>query len=269
MGKFRHLLLLIFLFRVAPDRKNKTTSNHKEPKGANMQVPSGREFDRADLDIVRRMGEVGLVEHRDEPFRLVSGVESHVYVNGRQDLTDHPDLVWKVGRKLAEVVYGETHGHIWAQCLIGVPVVGRTFAQAASMASVQLRGESPERLLPISFRVMREQKKQHGGHQKWIEGDCNFSHRYWLVDNVATNGENKLKAAVRAEEDGYPSCQMPCLIWIDRQQGAVPRLQAAGFEKVVVVYNLLDLTFAFSEMSLWPKSAVAAVEEEIKAHQFI
>ena len=86
---------------------------------------------------------------------------------------------------------------------------------------------------------------------------------------MATNGENKLKAAVRAEEDGYPSCQMPCLIWIDRQQGAVPRLQAAGFEKVVVVYNLLDLTFAFSEMSLWPKSAVAAVEEEIKAHQFI
>ncbi len=233
-----------------------------------MQVPSGREFDRADLDIVRRMGEVGLVEYRDEPFTLVSGIQSHVYVNGRQDLTDHPDLVWKVGRKLAEVVYEHTHGHIWAQCLIGVPVVGRTFAQAASMASVQLRGESHERLLPIFFRVMRESKKQHGAHQKWIEGDYTPSHRYWLVDNVATNGESKLKAADRAEEDGYPSRQMPCLIWIDRQQGAVPRLQAAGFGKIVVVYNLLDITFAFSEMGLWPDSAVVAVKEEIRAHQF-
>lgn len=209
------------------------------------------------------------MEHRDLPFTLVSGVESHVYVKGRQDLTDHPDLVWKVGRKLAEVVYDETRRHIWAQCLIGVPVVGRTFAQAASMASIQIRGESPERLQPISFRVMREVKKQHGAHQKWIEGDYHPAYHYWLVDNVATNGENKLKAADRAEEDGYLRWQMPCLIWIDRQQGAVPRLEAAGFEKIVVVYNLLDLTFAFSEMGLWPKRSVAAVEEEIKAHQFI
>lgn len=236
---------------------------------SSIQVPSGRVLDRTDLGIIRRMGEVGLVEHRDEPFTLASGIKSHVYVKGRQDLTDHPDLVWKVGRKLAEVVYERAGGHVFTQCLIGVPVVGRTFAQAASMASVQIRGESPHRLQPLTFRVMREQKKDHGPHKgRWIEGNYDPSCRYWLVDNVATNGDSKFKAAERAEEDGYPSRQMPCLIWIDRQQGAVPRLKAAGFEKVVVVYDLLDITFAYGEMGLWPKSAVAAVEEEIKAHQF-
>lgn len=237
-----------------------------------MQVPSGRIFEKSDLRIIQRMFEVGLVEHSDKPFTLKSGVQSHVYVHGRQDLTDNADLVWNIGRKIAEVVYEHSiNGDLEEPCLIGIPSVGRTFAQAASMASLQIRAEYPRRFpLPpvISFRVMREVKKQHGVHQKWIEGNYNPSFHFWLVDNVATDGGSKFTAAERAEEDGYPSRKMPCLIWIDRQQGAVARLKAAGFEHVVVVYNLLDITSAYSEMGLWPKSTVSKVEEEIKAHQF-
>ena len=87
------------------------------------------------------------------------------------------------------------------------------------------------------------------------------------VDGVVTDGASKIEAAKRAvEEQGYP-WNMPCFILVDRQQGAVERLKRLGFERLVVAYNLLDITFAFGELGLWPKSAVQAVEEEIKAHQ--
>ena len=236
-----------------------------------MKVRSGAVYDELDLDILRKMAEFGFVRHNDAPFKLASGIMSHVYVFGREDLTDHPELEWLVGRKIARTVYqntdvDETH----QQCLIGVPVAGGTLAQAAAMASLEELKKCSWTAQPIAHRVMREQRKQHGAHQTWVNGKPDRArHQYWFVDNVVTNGNSKIVAADRAEEDGYPSRQMPCLIWIDRQQGAVPRLKAAGFERVEVIYNLLDLTFAFGELGLWPKSAVAAVEAEIKAHQFV
>lgn len=238
-----------------------------------MRVPSGAVYDEDDLNIVRKMGKCGFVRRSDEPFFLASGIESHIYVFGREDLTDHPELEWLIGRKLAETVYANTDvGGPRQQCLIGVPVAGNTLAQAAAMASIEVAKKYAWiKATPIAHRVMREEPKQHGAHKKvWINGRPDASrHRYWWVDNVATDGGSKIVAADRGAEDGYPSRQMSCLIWIDRQQGAVPRLKAAGFERVVVVYNLLDITFAFGEMGLWPKSTVAAVEGEIRARQFL
>lgn len=234
-----------------------------------MQVPSGTEYDKADLKILRRMVEVGFVRWNDKPFTLNSGIKSYVYVFGREDLTDHPDLEWMIGRRLAEVVYEHSFGLYGPSCLIGVPVAGGTLAQAAAMASVQIRAESNIPMDKICHRVMREQKKKHGAHMKWVNGDWDSYCRYWFVDNVVTNGDSKIAAADRAQEDGYPSRQMPCLILIDRQQGAVPRLKAAGFREVIVVYNLLDITHAFVQMDLWQESTAVAVEEEIKAHQFL
>ncbi len=235
-----------------------------------MQVPSGVIYETSDLDLLVGMNGVGFVRHNDTPFRLASGIMSHVYVFGREDLTDNPMLEMSVGHKIAQVVYSNTDvDDKHQQCLIGVPVAGATLAQAAAMASIEEHKKCSWTAQPIAHRVMREQKKQHGAHNTWINGKPDTSrHRYWFVDNVVTNGDSKITAADRAQEDGYPSRQMPCLIWIDRQQGAVPRLKAAGFEQVIVVYNLLDITFAFGELKLWPKSAVTAVEEEIRQHQF-
>ena len=61
---------------------------------------------------------------------------------------------------------------------------------------------------------------------------------------------------------------MPCLIAVDRQQGGVERMEQHGFKRIVVMYNLLDIAFAMSELDYWPKSVVKSVEEEIQAHQF-
>lgn len=230
-----------------------------------MQVPSGAVYERQDLAILLEMAKCGFVRHSEIPIKFKSGILSNVYVFGREDLTDNPQLEWLAGAKIASIVYDNTHD-TRQPCLIGIPTAGNALAQAAAMVSFQLH-----RLwLPIAHRVMREQLKQHGAHSTWVNGRPDLGRQqYWMVDNVATNGKSKQEAAEKLEADGYPAKQMPCLIWIDRQQGAVPRLKAAGFEQVIVVYNLLDITYAFGVMGLWPKSAVTAVEKEIKAYQFL
>lgn len=244
-----------------------------------MQVPSGKFYDEGDLDLLRKMAEVGFVKYSDKPFPLKSKIMSNVYVFGREDLTDHPELEWKVGRKIAQVVYEHTLDER-QPCLIGLPTAGTALAQAAAMASIQvLRDRRLEQLLevphrlPIAHRIMREQLKTHGSGQHkgtWVNGRPEpLKHQYWTLDNVATDGETKIENAPRLQADGYPAFQMPVLIYADRQQGAIKRLKDAGFEKIVVVFELLDITFAYGEMGLWPKSAVAAVEEEIQAHQFV
>lgn len=233
-----------------------------------MQVPSGQTFSEFDLKLLRLMAEYGFIRRSERPFRLVSGVESYVYVFGREDLTDHPDLEWFAGRKIAEVVWKESREGAPPACLIGIPTAGTALAQAAAMVSWQ--EVLPESGAIICHRIMREAMKEHGAHHTWVNGKPDFiRHTYWMVDNVATDGGSKIRAAEKLMQDGYPAKEMPCLIFVDRQQGAMKRLEREGFQRVVVAYNLLDITYAFGELGLWPKSAVAAVEEEIRAHQFI
>jgi orotate phosphoribosyltransferase len=237
-----------------------------------MQVPSGAIYYADDEVLLRSMAEHKFVEYSERPFMLKSKIESHVYVFGREDMTDNPELEWKVGRKVAKIVYANTDAdEARRQILIGIPTAGNAIAQAGAMASLRVLKQEliVETARPIGHRIMREQLKLHGAHQTWVNGKPDLEkHRYWMVDNVATDGQSKFEAAQKLEADGYPAKLMPCLIWVDRQQGAVERLKSAGFTEIIVAFNLLDVTFAFGEMKVWPKSAVRAVEEEIKAHQF-
>ena len=117
---------------------------------------------------------------------------------------------------------------------------------------------------------MREERKTHGVHHNWVNGDPNpLRDTYWIVDNTVTDGRSKLDARDRLKESGYPVDDMRHLIVIDRQQGGITKMENSGFRDIVVVYNLLDLTYAFGEMGLWLKERVQAMEEEIKANQLV
>lgn len=233
-----------------------------------MQVPSGRIFYKEDLCLVRQMVQYGFICYVDTPFLLNSGIESQVYVCGREDLTDNMSFEMNVGERICNAVWNTTRdmGEIRQSCLIGIPTAGTAFAQAGAMTSW---GSSDV----ICHRIMRETPKEHGAgaHQQWVNGKSDpEEHCYWLVDNVVTSGKSMLEAAQKLEEGGYPpKAETPCLTFVDRQQGAVKHLESAGFKKIVVVYNILDLTFAFGELGLWPKNAIKSVEEEINAHQCI
>lgn len=240
-----------------------------------MDVPSGRTLSSLDFVMLRLMVEYGFIRWSEEPVRFKSGVESHVYVGGRDDITDHPELGWFLGRKIANCVLEHAHVHQDSrqQCLIGIPVAGTTLAQAAALfdftrwRNISLDAEEKPRII---HRVMRESQKRHGVHQTWVDGRPDPDHQtYWFLDNTVTDGGTKLVAREHCFEDGYPVQHMPTLIVVDRQQGGIKNMEQAGFPNIVVAYNLRDLTHAFGQLKLWPQDRVRAVEEEIEANQLV
>lgn len=232
-----------------------------------IEAPSGQIFHESDIEIFKLMDKCGFICWNDIPFTLISGIESRVYVRGRDDITDHPDFEWVVGCKLAFVVQENSLPDDKQPCLIGIPTAGTSLAQAASMVSyiqrIHVKG------LPICHRIMKEVLKKHGDHFNWVNGEPRTNlHTYWTVDNVITDGRSKLEATNRFSASRYQVTKMPHLIFVDRQQGGVKKIEQAGFARIVVVYRLLDLAFAFGELKLWPKNRVRSVEKEIEAHQF-
>lgn len=236
-----------------------------------LQVPSGRTFVSSDISLLRESSDSGSIVYREMPFRLKSGIESHIYVFYRGDLTDNPKLLNMCGQKIVRDVKEYSLPDDHQPNLIGFPTAGTALATAASMASVAMGPAFPL----ISFRVMREVlKKSHGANDRWVNGEAKGppdlqKFTFWTIDNVATDGKTKIDGAAQLGEDGYPSKEMPQYILIDRQQGAVKRLLAAGFERIVVGYHLLDITYLFRELRIWPANVLKLVEQEIAAHQFL
>lgn len=239
-----------------------------------MELPSGRTLGTLDFVILELMAEYGFIRWSEQLIHF-SSVDSHVYVGGREDFTDHPDLQWALGRKIARLVLANAHVRQdqKQQCLIGIPTAGTPLAQAAVMVDFSIRRESSDnaREKPrIIYRIMREALKAHGVHPDWVNGKADpLKHTYWTVDNTVTNGRSKLDARDRLKESGYPVDDMRHLILVDRQQGGIPNMESFGFRDIVVAYNLLDITYAFGERGLWPRKRVRAVEQEIKTHQLV
>lgn len=230
------------------------------------EVPSGRFFTPEDLELMTGLERIGFIKWREEPFTLKSGILSHVYVFGRNDLTENPTVLLRIGsRIMKQLRYFDYHGKREGYdnsnfCLIGIPTAGTALAIAGSLADVN-GGYAKS-------RVMREKKKTYGAHNTWVEGKPDHTrHQYVLVDNVATDGKSKEEAADKLREDGYEVSQVDCLILVDRQQGAIENLKKIGFRRIHVVYNLLDIAAAFHHIGFWPEDAVRRVEREIRAHQ--
>ena len=213
------------------------------------------------------MEQYGMLIWTDSPFRLNSGIESNIYFHGRNDLTDNPELLEVCGRILGRKLRDLHQGDSRQQILIGVPTAANGFA--ASITHFNPRSYGSKR---PGFRVMREKLKEHGatgqkGH--WVNGrPDNVNHVYSSIENVVTSGNSYLAALDRLTSDGYPVETMNHLVFMDRQQGGVKRMRDEGY-KVHTLYRLLDVIWAFKELSLrgWDADRVAAVETEIKAHQ--
>lgn len=230
----------------------------------NMQVPSGNNLGDEDIKLLRLMAQYGFIRWTDNPFTLKSGIKSHVYVFGREDLTDHPDLLLAVGSRIARRVSKITPAGKQA-CLIGIPIAGFALAASAVMVSAL---QAPDPASAMCLRIMRQQKKAHGAHHYWVDGRPEpEKHFYITVDNVVTDGGSKFEAAGRLEEDGYLAKEIPQIIFIDRQQGGVKKMQDGGFKQVEVIFNLLDITYVYRQFGLWSPEAVERVETEIRAHQ--
>lgn len=122
-----------------------------------MDVPSGRVFRQPDLDLVRLMAEHGFIRWLDERVPVSSGLRFRLYVSGRDEVTDHPELQWQLGRRLMNTVWDSFEGVSLGglrPCLIGVPMAGTTLAHAAALADHREWHVAGRQQLPICHRVI-------------------------------------------------------------------------------------------------------------------
>ena len=228
-----------------------------------MQVPSGQTFSELDIQLMRHLHSVGFIKWSESPFTLKSGIKSHVYVFGREDITDNPRVLAHVGRKIAAVVH-ELADHR-QPCVIGIPTAGTALAVGTSVYNESARHYVGQR--GIACRIMREIKKSHGAHTTWVVGKPEHEkQQYFVLDNVVTDGGSKFEAAKKLKEDGYQLEDLHFLTFVDRQQGAMAKLVAHGL-KTTAIYNILDIAHAFKVLRLWPEEAERRVEDEIREHQ--
>lgn len=229
-----------------------------------IDAPSGRVFERKDILLAISMDENKFIRYSDQPNLLNCGAQSRFYIGGREDLTDNIRFELMIGQEVAAQVARHSQNTDKQACLIGVPTAGNVIAQAAAMASaIGDFWKPPEKT--ICHRLMRENRKGHGRHRGWVNGEPETGkHTYWLADNVITSGASMLIARERVMQSGYPVAEMPCLILVDRESGGVRRLEKDGCKRIVIVYYLLDLVFVLCELKRWPKTAFQELEQEIK-----
>lgn len=225
-----------------------------------LTLPSGRKLDGFDIEVMHAMYCRRFIVWENTPFTLNCGVESHVYVMGRDDLTEHPDFCLMLGRVIYRKAFRVFCSHHNKKViLIGVPMAGNTLALAASISH---ECDHPWSGM-IGARVMRPKKKSHGAHQYWVDGRPDYnSHVYATIDNVTTNGNTQVDVSARLDEDGYDAMKTPRIIVVDRQQGGVERLMQLGVP-VEPIYTLDDIVDAFGALNFWKNSQVARVHEEI------
>lgn len=236
-----------------------------------MGTSSGRILYQADLDLLREWHRVGVVRYSEKPFTLRSGIQSHVYINAREDLTENPDVLDDTGAAMlfhARKVLSEKRDSR-RPCFLGLPTAGTALALAASLAS---RDETRIHERAACDIVREIPKTTHGAAEHrggWFLKYNPDAFHYFVLDNVVTDGGTKEVWAKRLLEDGYPAYDLDWMILVDRQQGGVEGMRRIGIKNVHVIYYLLDIAFAYGEMGLWPKEAVKQVEREIAAHQFV
>ena len=221
-------------------------------------APSGAQFDFRAQTLVWELGEVGFITWSREPFKLKSGIMSHVYVHGRQDLTDHPQILKHLGQAIAKSIRAGAiarNGNM--PCLIGVPMAGNALAQAAAFMSSDT----------MCFRVMRPVKKSHGVNQTWVDGEPDPGrHEYIGIEGVVTSGASVIEAAGRLQEDGYPR-DMTFYVVVDRGQGGMKKLAEAGIS-AEALFTLRDLAYVLWQLNKWTGAQYRTVVEEVAAHQF-
>ncbi|MBI3074897.1 MAG: hypothetical protein HYY92_01640 [Parcubacteria group bacterium] len=228
-------------------------------------MDTSRPVGNLSLVLLKNMHMHGFVKWSPEPFTLKSGKQSHVYVFGREDVTDNINFLHLLGREIVNAVQLVCANDQRIPCFIGIPTAGTPLAQAASMASYfePASFKKPIDLRTMCFRIMREKRKEHGAHNGWVNGAPDVAkHLYCVVDNVVTDGQSKVEAAERLLEDSYPAYDMPQIILVAREWRVVEELKKRGFKHVVVLFTLRDIINGFRERGYWtPEMAEQALSE--------
>jgi uridine monophosphate synthetase len=212
--------------------------------------------------LIMEMNAHGFVRWSEKPFPLKSGIESHVYVFGREDLTDEAYFGFLFGKVVAQEV-NELADPARKPIIIGIPTAATSLAAASSYASWFC--EFPR---VLGYRVMREKQKNHGANgSSWVNGSPRSDQEYFTIENVVTSGNSLKENLERMAADGYMVKEMHHLVAVDREQGGVELLRREGYH-VHVLFTLREITQTYVVWKKWNTAAQQLVEQEVEAHRF-
>ena len=154
-------------------------------------------------------------------FQLKSGKRSPVYLDLRS-IISHPMLL----KNLAEVLAEKMQPEVKRVC--GVPYAALPLATAVSLQT------------GLPLLIKRKEAKGYGT-KKTIEGEFAGGDEILLLEDVVTSGESLLETIAELEKEGLKIAQI--ITVVDREQGGMQRLRAAGYpaEAIVSISALLDL----------------------------
>lgn len=140
---------------------------------------------------------------------LQSGLSSPIYVDLRAKLYERPELLWALGKLIAEKIK-EVGSPEKKQKIIAVPDAASPMAVAASLYAKQKFDIN----MPII--ILRKAPKEHGTQKDSmiigkIEPDAEFN----LVDDVITSSASKKKAIEQLTKEGIKVNRV--IVVVDRE----------------------------------------------------
>ncbi|MBW1860065.1 MAG: orotate phosphoribosyltransferase [Deltaproteobacteria bacterium] len=176
-------------------------------------------------ELIEMLCEKSFMYSKEPIYRLVSGRQSHFYVNCKPT-TLHPKGMFLVGHMVFDCVKEAD-----AQGIGGLTFGADPVALAA--AFVSYLKEKPLRAFSI-----RKTQKDHG-IVKWLEGDMQPGEKVVIVEDVVTTGGSTIKAVERARAEGLEVVKV--VVLVDREEGGMEAVKAHvdSIEAIVTVADLM------------------------------